>query len=91
VLILVRDVEVAVLKMDERSDAEVRDARDDCVRGSERGGGGGGARRAFVIVDEGLGVDRGRGFGGMATDRVLGEVGRELSGLDGVETLDEGL
>lgn len=78
---LVRDVVVAVLRMEERSEAEVdvRDARDD--RGVKRlgggcggwasteGGGGGGARRVVAVDDEEEDVDRGVNLGEVGTDR----------------------
>lgn len=57
VLTLVLEVVVAVLRMEERSEADaeadVRDVREDGGRGRGReGGGGGGGRRALTVVVE---------------------------------------
>lgn len=88
---LVRDVVVAVLRIEERSDAEadVREARDE--RGvyllggggglancwaSTDGGGGGGGRRAVVVDEEDEEADRAPN---------LGEVGVERGDGDGPE------
>jgi hypothetical protein len=77
VLVLVREVVVALLRIEERSEAEVdaKDARDE--RGVKRiggggcdieGGGGGGTRRVVVVEDE-VEVDRGVSLGEVGTER----------------------
>jgi hypothetical protein len=94
VLVLVREVVVALLRIEERSEAEVdvREARDE--RGVKRidgggcdvdgGGGGGGTRRVVVVVDDVEDIDR---------MDIFGEVGAERGGGDftnGSETFEEG-
>lgn len=94
VLTLVRDVVVAVLRIDERSEAEAdaRDVRDD--RYAERlggivCGGGGGARRVVVAIDEEE-TDRTDNFGELGTEHGGGGVGTISGGTDEGD-LDEGL
>jgi hypothetical protein len=98
VLELVREVVVALLRIDERSEAEadVRDARDE--RGVKRGctcdidgGGGGGTRRVAVVVvvvddDDDKEIDREASCGDAGTDR-----GRGVDPAAGEGDLDEGL
>lgn len=78
VLVLVREVVVALLRIEERSEAEVdaRDAREE--RGVKRtgggcvseGGGGGGTRRVVVVADDDdEEVDRAVSFGEVGTER----------------------
>ena len=82
---LVRDVVVAVLRMEERSDAEadVREARDDrgvyllgggrglatCCTSTDGGGGGGGGGRRVVVADEEDGADRAPNLGDAGVER----------------------
>lgn len=99
-LTLVREVVVAVLRIDERSEAEAdaREVRDDryvkrlggAVCGVCRGGGGGGGTRRVVVaidVDE---TDRIDNFGELGTERGGGGVGAIRGGADEGD-LDEGL
>jgi len=97
VLVLVREVVVALLKIDERSEADVdaRDARDerDVKRGCTcdiDGGGGGGTRRVVVVVvvddDDDKEIDREASCGDGGTDR-----GRGVGPATGEGDLDEGL
>lgn len=96
VLVLVREVVVAVLRMEERSEAEVdvRDARDDLdvnrVGGKVCGGGGGGMRRVVVAIDEEE-IERTDNFGDAGTERGGGGgVGANGGGTDEGD-LDDGL
>lgn len=77
VLVLVRDVVVALLRMEERSEAEVdaREVRDErgvkCIDGGrcDIEGGGGGARRDLVAVDDDEEeIDRIIAFGEVGTE-----------------------
>jgi len=97
VLVLVREVVVALLRIDERSDAEVdaREARDE--RGAKRidgcacdieGGGIGGTRRVVVVVDDDDEIEREASCGEVGTDR--GGVGPAIGEMDEGD-LDEGL
>jgi hypothetical protein len=96
VLVLVREVVVALLWMEERSEAEVdaRDARDERgvkrIAGGIEGGGGGGTRRVVAVVDDDdEEIERVDSFGEVGTERG-GGVGTAAGKTD-TGDLDEGL